>query len=529
MDASSLPAVIQAMLKPDLYPHPVREPIQLLQTHISYVVLTGEFAYKVKKPLDFGFLNYATLDKRKFYCHEELRLNQRGAPELYLDVVPFFQAGDRVQFEPSGEPIEYAVKMLQFPQATLLSEMYERGAVTEELVLELAKVIADYHQHSETSEYIRTFGTIPAIRQSIDENYDQTETYIGGPQTQEQFDATRAYTDRFFAEEANLFAQRVAENRVRECHGDIHLRNICYWKDKLHLFDCIEFNEPFRFVDVMFDIAYVVMDFAIRDRPDLCALFLNTYTEQTGDWAGIEILPLYVSRQSYVRAKVTSFMLDDPSVSAAAQAQASETAAQYYRLAWECTRSRQGRIVLMSGLSGSGKSTVARMLSQQTGAICIRSDAVRKHLAGIALDSRGDTEGATFSGIYTPEMTQKTYARLLELGIKLARRGETVILDATFDRFTHRHQACARAQAARVPLHILSCQADIEVLKSRLRERQGDIADATVTYLADQQRLFEPLTAAEMARTTVVDTQLDLATLQERVQAIATRLTANEP
>ncbi|MEO1133281.1 MAG: AAA family ATPase [Cyanobacteria bacterium J06639_1] len=526
MDASTLPAFIQAMLTPEFYPHPVAEPIQLLQTHISYVLLTGEFAYKAKKPLNFGFLDYSTLEKRKFYCHEELRLNQRGAPDLYLEVVPIYQNGDRFQLDVAGEPVEYAVKMKQFPQDTLLSELYERGDVTEDLVVQLAKAIAAYHDRAETNDYIRSFGTIEAIRQSIDENYDQTEAYIGGPQTQAQFDDTRAYTDRFFAEEADLFARRVKGNRVRECHGDIHLRNICYWKNKLHLFDCIEFNEPFRFVDVMFDIAYIVMDFLARDRPDLSALFLNTYTEQTGDWEGLEILPLYVSRQSYVRAKVTSFMLGDPGVPAAAKAAASETAAQYYRLAWDCTRSRRGQIVLTSGLSGSGKSTVAGMLSREMGAIHIRSDAVRKHLAGISLDRRGDEAGATFSGIYTPEMTQKTYDHLIELGTTLARRGETVILDATFDRLVHRQNAIARAREAGLPLHVLSCEADINVLKARLQERKGDIADATVTYLVDQERLFEPLTDAEREWAIAIDTSLDLKALQERVRAIAAQLSA---
>lgn len=526
MDTSTLPAFIQAMLEPEFYPHPVVRPIHLLQTHISYVLLTGDFAYKLKKPLDFGFLNYSTLEKRKFYCYEELRLNQRGAPDLYLEVLPIYQAGDRFQLEPAGEPGEYAVKMRQFPQETLLSAMYDRGEVTEELVIQLAQVIADYHARSETNDYIRTFGSIPAIRQSIDENYDQTETYIGGPQTQVQFDETRAYTDRFFATEIALFEQRVKSDRIRECHGDIHLRNICYWQNKLHLFDCIEFNEPFRFVDVMFDIAYIIMDFAIRDRPDLSALFLNTYVEQTGDWEGIAVLPLYVSRQSYVRAKVTSFMLGDPGVPAEAKAEASESAAQYYRLAWECARSRQGRIVLMSGLSGSGKSTVAGMLARQMGAVHIRSDAVRKHLAGIALDARGDESGETFSGIYTPEMTQKTYDRLIDLGVTLAKRGETVILDATFDRLSHRQNALSRAQDAEMPLHVLSCDADIDLLKSRLQARQGDIADATVKCLGDQQRLFEPLTDTEKQWAIAIDTQLELEELQTRVEAIATQLSS---
>ncbi len=504
MTESFLPPLIQQMTQPEFYSHPVTEPIQLVQTHVSYVLLTGEFAYKVKKPVNFGFLDFSTLEKRKHFCEEELRLNQRGAAELYLEVLPITQEGDRFRLGGTGEVVEYVVKMQQFPAGTLFSDLFDQGKLTGELLERLAQVLAQFHVSAVTNDYIRSFGQVSKIRLAIDENYEQTEKYIGGPQTQQQFDETRAYTDRLFAEQVDLFNQRIENNWIRECHGDVHLRNIALWNDKILLFDCIEFNEPFRFVDVMFDIAYIVMDLDARDRPDLSNLFLNAYLEQMGDWEGLQVLPLYLSRQSYVRAKVTSFLLDDPSIPASVKQECTVTASRYYRLAWEYTKSSQGRLILMAGLSGSGKSTVARRLAQKSGAIHIRSDAVRKHLAGIPLQEQG---GAS---IYTPEMSQKTYNRLLDLGITLAKQGYSVILDAKYDRQAFRQAAIAQSQNHHLPLQILHCTAPSEVLQERLHQRQGDISDATADLLSKQQ--MEPFTETEQPYVKTLDTTKDLGT-----------------
>lgn len=508
MTDTTLPPLIQSMTQPEFYPHPVQEPIQLIQTHVSYVLLTGEYVYKLKKPVDFGFLNYSTLEKRKHFCEEELRLNDRGAPGLYLDVLPIVQTEKGFQLITSGDAesgdvesgtvVEYVVRMRQFPQEALLTSLYERGELTEARLQELATVIAEFHLNAPTNDYIRSFGAVDQVRQAFDENFEQTEQYIGGPQTQQQFDETRDYCDRFFAEQADRFVERMQNNWIRECHGDLHLRNIAYWNDRLWLFDCIEFNEPFRFVDVMFDIAYIVMDLEARQRPDLSNLFLNTYIEQTGDWEGLQVLPIYVSRQTYVRAKVTSFLLNDPSVPEAEKQKAFDTAALYYRLAWDYAQPRQGQLMIMSGLSGSGKTTVARQVARQTGAIHIRSDAVRKHLGGVPLMQRGGDD------LYTPEMTQKTYGRLLDLGMKLVKQGYSVILDAKYDRQALRESVIQAAEAHPVPLQILHCDAPQEVLHDRLKQRTGDIADATADLLPRQ--FLEPFTEHEQRYVKTIDT-----------------------
>ncbi len=520
MERDTLPALIQHMLASEFYPHPVQMPIQLMQTHASYVLMTGDFAYKLKKPVNFGFLDYSTVARRQHFCQEELRLNQRGAKELYLEVVAIVKIGDRYRFGTDGEIVDYAVKMVQFPQSSLLSNMFESGELKIADVEEMGRVVADFHAQAQTNEYIQSFGTIERIKESIDDNYRQTEKYIDRAQMQQQFTETKAYTDRFLSEYPELFLDRMTGGFIRECHGDLHLRNICRclvphnpggslpaasrWQGKILLFDCIEFNEPFRFVDTMYDVAFAVMDLEARGRKDFANRFLNTYAEQTGDWEGLQVLPMYLSRQAYVRAKVMSFLLDDPNVASAERAAATQTAGDYYHQAWEYTRDRQGRIIMLAGLSGSGKSTLGKRIAGELGGVHLRSDAVRKHLGGIPLLSKGD------ASLYTPEMTDRTYGRLLELGGKLAAQGWTVILDAKYDRRSVRAAALDLATSGGIPLQILHCTAPVEVLRDRLIQRTGDIADATVDLLASQQAAWEDFTAAERGYVTTVDTTQDL-------------------
>jgi aminoglycoside phosphotransferase family enzyme/predicted kinase len=504
MAEGSLPLLIEGMLQPGFYPHPVRVPVELIQTHISFVLLTGDYVYKVKKPVNLGFLDYSTLGKRQYFCERELQMNQLGAPGLYLEAVPVTRAGDGFELGGEGEPVEYAVKMRQFPQDSLFVNMLEGGGLTEKHLEELGRVVAKFHTEAPVSEWILTFGEVSQIRKTVEQNYELSKKYIGGPQTREQFEETKQYTDKFFAQRQEQFLSRIQNERIRGCHGDLHLRNIALWGDEILLFDCIEFNEYFRFVDVMYDIGFTVMDLQGRGRGDLANAFLNTYLEHTGDWEGLQVLPLYLTRQAYVRAKVSSLLLDDAGVSAEDKEKAHQTAAHYYRLAWQYTQPRTGELILMSGLSGSGKSTVARKLARRQGAIHIRSDAVRKHLAGIPLNQRGGED------IYTSEMTQRTYDRLLQLGVMLAEEGWRVILDAKYDRQSLRRDAIALAQRSQLPLQILHCTAPVEVLRDRLHRRTGDIADATADLLAAQQAGAEPFTEAEQVYVRTVDTAQEI-------------------
>ena len=488
------------MLQGSFYPHPVNEPVELIQTHISFILLTGDYAYKIKKSVNLGFLDFSSIDKRRHFCQEELRLNKPLAPEFYLEVLPISQQGDRFQLGEDSNPAEYALKMRQFPQENLLTTLFEAGKLTPDLLAKLGKKLAKFHLNAPTNDYIRQFGKVAQVRRAIEQNYEQTQNYIGIAQTQRQFEETKQFTDRFLEERQPLFQSRIDNNWIRECHGDLHLKNMFLWEIEIMLFDRIEFNEEFRFVDVMYDVSFAVMDLDIRKRFDLSNEFLNTYIEQTGDWEGLQILPFYLCRQAYVRAKVNSMMLDEPEISDNKKREIEQEAGLYYKLAWEYTRQKPGRILMMSGLSGSGKSTVARRLSGRINAVQIRSDAVRKHLGGIALNERGNEE------LYSQEMTQKTYERLLELGLILAGQGFAVILDAKYDRQQLRERVIKECESQQLPLNILHCAAPVEVLRSRLENRIGDITDATVDLLETQQQQAEPFTPGEQPYVTPIDT-----------------------
>ncbi len=514
-----LPPLIQAMLQPGFYPHPVPAPIQLIQTHISYVLLTGDYAYKVKKPANFGFLDFTTLERRQHFCQEELRLNRRLSPELYLAVLPIAQSSADGPFqmvmteEPLPEGMEtgdYTVQMRQFAQSCLFSQLFARGELTLEQMQTLGKLVASFHAIAATDPEIQAFGSVAAIQQVDENNYALSLPFVGRSQTQTQLDETRGFTRQFFADHADWFQQRQEEGKIRECHGDLHLNNICLYQDQIQVFDCIEFNQEFRNIDVIYDAAFMVMDLEFQGRVDLANTFLNAYLERTGDYWGAALLPLYLSMRAYIRGNVNSLALNDPAISAGEKQQFQERGSAYYRLAWDYTRRPQGRVFLMSGLSGAGKSTVARQVAQHLNAIHIRSDAVRKQLAGIPLEQRGDAAGAYGSGIYTPEMTQKTYDRLLELGIFLAQQGFPVILDAKYDRQSLRQAAIAKTQAAGLPLQILHCTAPVEVIRDRLQTRTGDIADATADLLTTQQKAAEPFTEEEQAYVVPIHTEQDL-------------------
>ncbi|MGD1854357.1 MAG: AAA family ATPase [Leptolyngbyaceae cyanobacterium] len=514
MTIQPLPPIIQYMLRPSFYPHWTQGTIELVQTHTAYVLLTGNYAYKVKKPVNYGFLNYSTLTARKHYVEEELRLNQRTAQEIYLAAVPIYKKENIFSLLANGEPVEYAVKMNQFPAGSLFSDLLNREQLTLDLMRSLAHQVADFHNRAAVNERIQSFGTIKQIRLAFDENYAQSLAYIGRGQTQQQLQETQDYTDHAFTEWKDRFQTRILHNKIRECHGDLHLRNICLWQNRIFLFDCIEFNEAFRYVDTMYDVAFIVMDCDARGHSDLGNVFLNTYLEDTGDWEGLDVLPLYLSRQAYVRAKVTSFLLDDASITAD-QAQTKQAQAQaYYTLAWRYTQPKAGQLILMSGLSGSGKSTVAQRLARLIGAVYIRSDAVRKHLAGIPLQRKGDTS------LYTPAMTQKTYARLCNLGVRLAKLGYIVILDAKYDRIGTRQIVLNQAKADNIPVSILVCKAPLAILRQRLQERTGDIADATAELLIRQQTTAEALTDEEISFATYLDTTTNM---EKELHAIATQ------
>ncbi len=500
--SDSFHALLQSMHQPGFYPHAVLEPITSVQTHCSVVILTGDFAYKLKKAVDFGFLDYSSLEKRCYFLERELSLNYPIAPDIYLEILPISQQENQFILGDASAVVDYVLKMHQFPQDCLLINLFEQGKLTEAHIQELGQCVAQFHATTQTNNYIQTFGDIEIIKSSVDDNYQSTKKYIGIAQTQSHYEQTQGFTDDFLIQKKAIFGDRQRTGKIRECHGDLHLKNICYWHDKIQLFDRIEFNESFRFVDVMYDVAFTMMDLDARGRSDLGNLFLNTYLEQSGDWEGVQVLTFYLCRQAYVRAKVTSMLLDDPDIDAAEKQQAITVAGDYYQQAWRYTQPQPGQLIMMSGLSGAGKSTVARKLAQDLHGIQIRADAVRKQIAGLDLYKKGD------ASLYSSEMHRQTYGRLEDLARLLTRQGFTVILDAKYDTHHCRSPIISLSQAENIPLRIYHCQASLETIGDRLRQRRNDISDATVDLLPQQVAQWQGFSESELPLVTTINTEL---------------------
>jgi aminoglycoside phosphotransferase family enzyme len=322
-------------MKPEAYEEEV-EQIELKQTHISWVFLTGNFVYKVKKAVDFGFLDFSTLEKRRFFCEKELELNRRLCGDMYLEVVPINRS-DRVKIGGEGETVEYAVKMKRMPEEKIMTRLLEDGKVDRKLVDRMAKIIAEFHLKAETSKRICEFGSLPMITKNWMENFGQSEEFIGETIPMENYRLIRERIDEFMKRNEAFFAKRVAENRIRECHGDIHSGNI-FVADRIYIFDAIEFSERFRFCDVASDIAFLAMDLDFKDRRDLSKFFVERYVKYSGDREVEKLLDFYKCYRAYVRGKVVSFKLNDASVDKQEKNAARKEAKAYFELAADYAR-----------------------------------------------------------------------------------------------------------------------------------------------------------------------------------------------
>ena len=322
--------VVEALMKPEAYDEAPGS-IELVQTHISFVFLTNRFVYKVKKAVGFGFLDFTTLEKRHFFCEKELELNRRLCGDMYLEVVPINMA-EAIKIKGAGETVEYAVKMKRMPQETMLSRLLEENKVDSKLVDNIAKTIADFHAKAETNRRISDFGSLAMIDTNWKENFEQTTEYIGKTLPAEDFKLIRNKVKAFMKRNTALFTKRIAEGRIRDCHGDIHSGNI-FVADRIYIFDAIEFNERFRYCDVAADVAFLAMDLDFKGQADLSRFFVEKYVEYSGDQELLQLLPFYKCYRAYVRGKVVSFRLKDPNVRSNEKRTARKEAKAYFKLA----------------------------------------------------------------------------------------------------------------------------------------------------------------------------------------------------
>jgi len=489
---------LESLLDPAAYGESTSA-VQMRQTHVSFLFFTDSHVYKIKKQVDFGFLNFMSVDRRRFYCEEEMRLNRRLCPDLYLGVVEVRESEGRLSFIGCGKIVEYAVKMRRLPEERMLHRLLEHGVVTETDVRGVARVIADFHLAAERGREIDAFGDLGVIRCNWEENFRQVEEFV--PKCLEAQDRgfMRRWVESFLEENAGLFAKRVEQGWIRDCDGDIHSENICL-ADKVYIFDCIEFNPRFRYSDTAADIAFLLMDMEFHGRRDLAASVLDEYCRCTGDTGLAAVLGFYLAYRAFVRGKVTAFRLLDPRIPEKERGAAAAAAERYFRLArGYMIRGRLApTVIVFCGLMGTGKSTLARQLSFEAGADVLVSDMIRKELAGLPPTERCHEEYNR--GIYSGSLTRDTYGEMFRRMGKLSGAGLSVVADASFSRREDRGRAreIARERGAQcVFVHVVCGE---ETMRRRLAARRDDpsaISDGNGELMLRQRADFELLSPGE--------------------------------
>lgn len=490
--------LVGALLDGRCFPHPAQT-VRLVETHISWVLLAGRYAYKIKKALDLGFLDFTSLHARQFYCAEEIRLNRRLAPKIYLDVIAIGGSPDRPQFgvQPA---IEYAVRMRRFATKNQLDALLARGQLTPHHMDQLAATLAAFHGSLSPAPPDSEFGAPATILHAAIQNFEQLLALPLEPGDCDAVNALRRDTEHAYATREKYFALRRDQGFVRECHGDLHLGNIVLLADEPVPFDGIDFNPALRWIDVIDEVAFLVMDLLHSRRADLACRFLNAWLEATGDYAGVAVLHFYLAYRAMVRAKVSAIRACQPGCKLRMQMQALAACRSYLALASACLPKPQPALIITHGLPGSGKSTFAQAALERLQAIRIRSDVERKRLYGMQpLD-----DSSARADIYTQDATQRTYARLHELAAALLGAGCVVIVDAAFLRQQERDQFRQLAQDMAVPFAIASMQASHATLSARVVQRRSAARDASEADLAVLQALQaaqQPLLPHELVHT----------------------------
>ena len=508
-------SLVEGLLRPGAFPHPAGD-IELLQTHISWVVLAGDYAYKIKKPVVLDFLDFGTLEKRRHYCEEELRLNGPWAPELYLEVVAITGPADEPVIGGDGEPLEYAVKMLRFDQDLRLDRQLDAGLLTVADMKELGQTIAARHAAAERPDPADRERLVGQAIHYFRENFDHLAEVIAD----DEFRLLRDWTERELGRHTATLRQRFDDGFVRDCHGDLHLGNLVRLPSGITTFDCIEFNADLCKTDVFADVGFLVMDLTEKGHPELAAHFLNRYLEKNGDYEGAVLLDLYFVYRCLVRAKVAAIRSREHEDEDARVADIGE-ARDYAAMAHRQATKGAPVLVIMHGLSGSGKTWLAERLMAALPAIRVRSDIERKRLFG--LDEMADSKSGIGSGIYSPDASVETYERLYTVADRLLAAGHHVILDAAFLKKKQRVSAKSLASSLGVESVLVCAETPVEVLRSRIEERarqKDEASEADLAVLEHQLGSAAPVLRNEAA--IHVDTNVDID-VENVVSAILAR------
>jgi len=496
------------MLEPSFYPGGVFE-VSHTETHISHIFFAGNLVYKVKKPVRFSFLDYSTLAKRRHFLQEELRLNARLAPSVYLGVLPISYENGGWRLGSYAHPVEYALLMRRLPERRMLDFLLDRDQVTPEMMQSLAAILAKFHAQAKTGGKINSSGEIETIRKLWDENLADIAPFVGRLLDADTLSAVQDFGQRFLARHEDLFVKRTGTGRIREVHGDLHCEHVCFAPEGIQIFDAIEFSREIRCCDVASEVAFLLMDMELRGADERAHDFLKHYLELADDPDLPRLLPFYKCHRALVRGKVIGLRSDGDSA----------VAPRYFQLARRYTwEESKPFVVMMCGLTGSGKSTLARELSGRLGLPLLSSDAIRKGLAGTADQKHEAPYG---EGVYSPAMTARTYAAIARRLEEYFAAGEGAILDATFHRWFRREIIFELAQKHGVPIVLIHCQSRDEVIRERLRKRaeEGrDLSDGRWEIYVKQKAVFDPLVEVPRGNCLVLDTAAPLEALVPEVE-----------
>jgi uncharacterized protein len=466
--------------------------VHCTQTHISWVFIAPPFVFKVKKPVNLGFLDFGTLEKRLHFCQRELELNRRLCPEVYLDVVPINVNGGALAFGGDGEPVEYALRMKQLPTGWFLNELLEKGLAGESEINRMISCLHSFYDAQNPSQEIEEWGASQKLKISTDENFAQMEAFVGQTISPAAFETIRHFTNAFYVANERLFQERMEQHRIRDCHGDLHLDHVHITPEATTIFDCIEFNDRFRFIDIANDLAFLAMDFDFEGRRELGNLFLRNAACEFGDPGLMDVASFYKCYRAFVRGKVETIQMTSADASTAQEH--AKCAARYFRLALQYAITGSEPLVLViRGRVGTGKSTLVKHLGSELGWPVLSSDQIRKTLAGVPLTQRTAPELKKM--IYSEQMTDRTYEELVRQGLAAVATDGGVILDATFSSRAKRDYLQVECLKADVPVQIIELEAAKDDVANRLLARDegaGEISDARLEDLETLTATYEP-------------------------------------
>lgn len=470
----------------EIYPHHPKS-VEHIQTHISHVFIAPPFVYKLKKPVDFGFVDYKTLEKRKHFCEREIELNRRLCSNIYLDVIPITDASDEV--------IEYAVKMKQLDEQYFLDSYINKNTLTTKHLNRVADVLINFYSNQNPGKEILKYGKIEQIRYNTNENFQQTKSFVGDTITNENYNAVQHFTERYFETKKTLFKRRIQEKRIVDGHGDLHLEHIHVKPDGICIYDCIEFNERFRYGDLAADLAFLVMDLDFRDLWKEGRYFIEQVAEKLEDRDLSQIIDFYKCYRAYVKGKVKSMQSAEDEVSEKDRKEARDKAEKYFKLSLRyALLGSQPLLLIFMGRIATGKSTLTEHFEKTFNLNCFSSDRIRKSLAGIPHYKR--VSEPEREELYSPEMSEKTYQGLMEKALKELEAGKSVILDATFSNQSGRRELIQKLENRNINYFFIETQASDPTITSRLKEREhiGDsiISDARLEDFEKLDARYEP-------------------------------------